>query len=286
MKITVINKDNMAAFSAMIHEEEKKRIASGQPVAALGVVDEETAIGVLTGRFGDDETFVLTNIFVVPGSRRMGAATMLLDSLLMVLPGGISVETEVFFDDRVLKTISKSDEERSALCAFLEARGFIPYTSDEMLYAIKLFDAIKGLEPYIEKCKVPAKSFAYYSPTDVKNAGLQAINMGLPIPAGGFPSEGIDNDLSSLVFKDGELKGYLIVDRFQGSHLTISGLYADNNPKRIAELFAGTLTRAMACLTDDYEIIMIPVISRDGERMVKRVFPMAKKMSEVFCLYR
>ena len=271
MKITVINKENLSAFSSMLHDEDEKRITSGLPVAALGVVDEESAIGVLTGQLSEDDTFTLTNIFVAPGARRMGAGTMLLDALLSVLGSGVSVEAEVFGTE--------------GLRDFLLSRGFDSYTPDDSLYTMSLMDAIIALEPHIAKLDKKAKSFSQFLPSDVKAAGLLAIRDGLPIPAGGFPSAGIDEDLSSLIYEDGKLGGYLIIDRFQDDHLTISGLYAEGNPKNIGMLFANTLERAENRF-DEKEIIMVPVISSQGERLLKRLFPKAKKLSEKFCLYR
>lgn len=296
MKVTVINKENLSAFSSMIYDEEKTRIEKGLPVIAIGVVEEpavgeeeEIAIGVLTGHLDDDDAFLLTNIFVVPDSRRMGAGTMLLNALLDVLQSGISVEVEVFAESveepRAFETESVEETPEDALKAFLLARGFVSYTPDSSLYAMSFMDAILALEPRVEKLGQKARSFSQYLPTEVKAAGLLALHEGLPVPAGGFPSKGIDEELSSLIYEDGKLGGYLIIDRFQNNHLTISGMYTDGKPKNIGMLFANTLYRAEHCL-DEEEIIMVPVISSRGEKLLKRVFPMARKVSENFCLYR
>ena len=303
MKVTVINKENLSAFSSMLYDEDKDRIEKGVPVIAIGVVEEpliseelyeimddiplnaipddveETAIGVLTGHFDGDDTFSLTNIFVVPGKRRMGAGTLLLDTLLEELHSGVSVETEVFGPE----SIEEPPDE--TLKGFLLAQGFVSYTPDSSLYTMSFLDAIIALEPRVKKLGQKAKSFSQYLPKDVRAAGLFAIQEGLPVPAGGFPSEGIDEDLSSLIYEDDKLGGYLIVDRFQNNHLTISGLYSDGNPKNIGMLFANTLFQAEQRIEEE-EIIMVPVISSQGERLLKRVFPEARKISENYCLYR
>ena len=276
MKVTVINRENLPAFSAMLHDEEKRRIAAGLPVIALGAADDESAIGVLTGRITDEDTFYITNIFVKQEARRAGAGSMLIDSLLEVLPGGIPVEAELFAE--------KSDDAKDSLVAFFASMGFISYIPDDTLYSITLWDAISALDPLIKKVKA-AKTLAQYSPSEIKTAGMEAIRMGLPIPADGFPSKGIDEELSSMVYEDGKLKGYLLVDRFQDQHLTISGLYADNDPKRIIELFAASLPHAMTHFGEE-EPILLPVISSKGEKLVNKLFPKAKRLSICYCLYR
>lgn len=288
MRITLIDKTNLDAFSSLLYEAERERIAAGGRVIALGLcfeetdengeVSSETAIGVLTGNFQDDDVFLINNLFVAPDYRQLGGASMLLSALWVELPDDVSVEVELY------ETAENADEIET-MKQFLAAVGFSTYHSDDTLYAMTIADACSVFAPLMGKGIKQAKSFAEYSDRDIRSAGNLAAQKNLPVPVGGFLSAGIDKELSSLSFADGVLNGYIIVDMAQGGQPTISGLYTGKNPMVIGELFMGTMGRMKKRYSDADEI-MLPVISSSGETLLKNKFPMARKVSNRYCLYR
>lgn len=278
MQVTLIDKTNLEAFSSLLYEGDRARIAAGEPMIALGLCDSDddspgVPVGVLAGEFTEEDVFFITNLYVVPGLRRCGGGKLLLNTLRDALPGGVSFETEIY-----------EDEDGEGV-SFLEATGFEMIDADDGLYSVGLNEACLVLEPLMKKGVKAAKAFCEFSSKEIRSAGNYAVQKNLPMPIGGFLSSEIDTDLSSLSFSNGTLNGYIIVDKAQGGQPTISGLYTDKNPLTIGELLMGTMNRMKSRFGED-TVIMIPTISTSGENILKRKFPMVKKVSTRYCLYR
>ena len=270
--ITFISKQNAAAFQSFILPDEYELIMQGKSVTALGLMDRKLACGALVGYFTDDITFQITSLYIAPDYRRGGGATALLDVLKGVLSYNSVIE------------VNYTKEDDDHLSDFFESCDFLSFSPEDTLYKVTLGQIMDHLKPMIRSAAEGAPCFAEYNERAIALAGNIAVGNKYPCPPDGFLSAGIDRELSTLIFDDVSLGGYLIVDRFAGGELTISGLFANNNPKVFVNLMIGSLLKAR----EEYQrntTVMIPVISELGEMMLHKLLPDAELLTIGYAYY-
>ena len=270
--ITYLTRQNAGAFKSLILPDEYNLIAQGKSVTALGLLDRGTACGALTGYYTDDITFRITSLYIVPDYRRCGGATALIDVVKSLLSYDSVIE------------ISFTFEEDDGLSAFLTYCGFLSFTPENLLYKVRLGDILDSIKPLIRSGEEDAPCFAEYDESVLRFASTIALKNHFPAPPDGFLSKGIDKELSTLLYENGSLEGYLVVDRFAGGELTISGLYTKNNPKHFASLLIGSAMKARE-VYERQTTVMLPVISEEGELLLHKLLPDAQLLTVGYALY-
>ncbi len=270
--ITFLEKSNVAAFQDFLLPDEYAQIATGKRTVALGLLTNGLAAGALTGYFSDDITFRISGIYVAMEYRRCGGATKLLTALVDELPEEVCVTAEF------------TTEDSSSLFAFFEGVGFIPFETDTAIFKTTLKEVYSAIRQYIKPGIEEALSFEEYSVKELRAAANMVEQKNLPVPTGGFLAPGIDRQASSMIMKDGEVKGYLIVERAKGEHITVSGFYTAGNPK----VFAGLIYSSSSLLRETCsgnEEIVLPVINKTAIELLKHIVPSAKQLDVAYAKY-
>ena len=111
------------AFKELIVANVYAEMEEGIPVTAIGLTDDDVPVGAVAGMLRNERVFEVRSLYVDPDHRRMGGATMLLESLKRLL------------DLRdALAVISYVEVEKGSITAFMESRECILENGLERIY--------------------------------------------------------------------------------------------------------------------------------------------------------
>ena len=134
-KISRITKEGVDSIEHMLTPEVAAAIREEQPVTALAVVEDDTAIGALGGLV-DGGFFEVTSIFVAPGRRRKGAGKALMKQIFEYAEAdGLMVRVEY----------TPSDEDVKTLEPFLMALDFVRERIIFPVYCVNKLESFKDI---------------------------------------------------------------------------------------------------------------------------------------------
>ncbi|MCD8325687.1 MAG: GNAT family N-acetyltransferase [Lachnospiraceae bacterium] len=132
INVGVIPVGNPGVFCSLLLPEAADALAAGEPLTALGLIQEEDelAVGAVAGYLIEENTSQIISLYVAPDYRRQGAGRLLMETLTGLLD---EIQTGIRIDFTVTR------KEHEDLEAFLKALGFQDDTNnDENIYLASL----------------------------------------------------------------------------------------------------------------------------------------------------
>jgi GNAT superfamily N-acetyltransferase len=127
----MIEKKDIEKFDGVLPPILMDRFQSRLPFTVIGLVDEETAAGVLAGCLTEPHVFRIMHLFVHPDHRRKGGGSLLMDSLFQILDHPESTVEFSFL-------AKEGDSESDSIGAFLQNYGFTKKEDGPRLFRIPL----------------------------------------------------------------------------------------------------------------------------------------------------
>ena len=294
MEICLIGKENCKAFAPVMTKNVYDALFKGYPLLALGLVDDDTAIGAVAG-YEKNERFYVQSLFVQKDKRRQGGGSMLLQALSDILDeeaddGNGDDENGIVDAIRISFTIT--DEESETLEQFLTAQGFIYEDHDgENIYVIPLSEAGERYRKIFRIDRLASKrtgirSFAECNEIELMAAERQARQLSGLVPEGGFLSPLIEPELSFMELgADGALKGFCVVDYSVLDMPTYAAAWSEGgNPISTGVLLFSPLRVLLDEFPDDLEdtYAAIPAVTQDSIGILKKFFPDAFPLSRTY----
>lgn len=224
MNVTPITPENLPYFKPFLLPESAQALEENLPLAAIGLVSEETGCGALTG-YLTEHYFVISSFFVAPDYRRRGGGTLMLETLKKLLKSDPEVHAIT-----VSYTITEPDHE--LLHGFLEKRGFAQESFEKAIYGITLREL--QLSPFFS----PSKSKSEYTPpkqlqpfSKVPELYIKQLDRRITLEYGRpwdtplEQAENLERDLSFAWIAHQKITAFLLLQRTGEHQLTLA--YAD-----------------------------------------------------------
>ncbi|MBO6216013.1 MAG: GNAT family N-acetyltransferase, partial [Lachnospiraceae bacterium] len=90
LKVGYIEPKEPGVFATLILPEVREAMKAGATITALGVSCGSTAIGAVCAVVSHTDTLEILSLYVAPKYRRMGAATLMMDTFHSFLPEAIN----------------------------------------------------------------------------------------------------------------------------------------------------------------------------------------------------
>ena len=265
----------VGAFGSLMLPEVRSRLEKGEPILALGVTSGKTAIAVVCGQVIDESIFDILSFYVAPDYRRQGAATLMMDTLISVLPEQIAIVTVDFvsmiMEDRTLdRFLGKYD-------------GFTKSNSVLGIYETNLKGIMDSDPVKNGRFSSGAVSFSKLSDAELTELETFAATNVLERPEEGFKSPDIFSECSILLREGKEIVGYLVADDSMGGMFTISALYyEDNDMDLLTELLCAFTDAACRNKHSKSMTIYIPAASYELGEVLSQMLPGAKNLSHSY----
>lgn len=273
MQIGLITGKELPYFASLLLLQTAEQLRAGQPVTALGLVQDQTACGAVAG-YLEGERFLITSLYVAPAYRRRGGGRLLMDTLQSL------IENESGAKEAELRFTVTTEEHRSLL-PFLNAIGYSredPYGKNIYLTTVeKTADS-----PFFAKAKKSGLCLADMD--DVELALLEKFGPkdSMRLPPRGLRSPGIDRDVSVAAVKDNRLMGLVVCDHSCCGTLTLASLWgAAGNPQLVVSL----LRSAFARVKEKYPSqtpLAFQAVTPVSVRLLKGLLPDAEPVSYIY----
>ena len=267
METTIIDRDNLQYFQTLLLPETVQKLLLGEPVFALGAVDNGRACGALSGgTIGD--SFFIDSIFVCSSCRRQGAATALLDELAR-----IAALQENLSALRCSFTISCADH--ILLADFLERHGFAFEKVPDSVVSIPL-GALSRLSFYNNT----RTSVHVYTLSELSDSMLRVLDKRLAAEGGQLLEQPLDKaplerDCSTVTVKNGAIDACLLIEKESEKLLSFS--YADaGSTIGSGSVFSGMLITSYRQVKDKYPpdtAILIQPVTLLSQALLLRLAP-------------
>ena len=265
MRIIPIRQENAESLSPLLPMEVATALKSGAPVTAFAAVEEDLAVGAISGVI-DGESFELISVYVHPDYRRKGVGGAMLQRLFKLLEGErIPVRFEYSMQDL-------DDEDGATLSSFLHGQGF--YEEDEKLPAwyIGQLGSLSIKDPHLNNDEVKILPFGEVPKEALIAASEAGRSKHAPVPEGGLISGGIDPRISSCVVVNGQVKAYIAAEGISDDFVRIPALYSEyHDPRAMMAMIA----RTAEVLNDSYKPnsrIAMLVANQVSEKLVRQLF--------------
>ena len=256
MKFSAITGSNVEGFSYVLLPEVSDAIRKGEPVGAIGLVDDKAeppaAAGAIAGIAKDGE-FQILSLFVEERYRSRGFGQMLLDIY--------TTELERFGLPQSLEFLSTS-KEHAGLEEFLERNGFEKLEPSDIMFRIRLSDIDDTGDT--EDTGLYS-SFAALPETLLKQTDDKALAEDQPLPYGGLLSRDIIRECSFGMEKNKELEAYCAVEGLSETEILISAIWCRYPVTGLEPLFLSTIRAIKAKSPPDSYIYMYVENDRTGD---------------------
>lgn len=263
MEIGLINESNLEFFQTLILPETVSAIKRGEAILALGLTENELAIGALTGYISGYE-FVITSVYVAPDYRHMGGGTMLFDTLDECLEGKTYV--------RSISFVASSDEQLALadLLSYLGYRKEIPEISSA--YSVTL----KELFSYPMFMKDVSYNLNYFDEVNdmlLKKTTARALTQSIPLPEGGLLADSIDKSASTLKVKNNEVEAFLVLENHIPGVLLLSAVWNTGNDFTVFLKMLQTSAMVVKKKYSPDTKLVMQVISEESYALMKHLIP-------------
>lgn len=279
LKTGWIDEAALPYFSPLLLPDMADALARDKAVLALGLTENEVAVGALAG-FLDGGVFYVRSLYVAPACRRRGGGHMLLQDLCRVLCS--------FFDRpvQVSAEFTVTQPEHRELMAFLEAEGFAQEADDgRNIYRTTLGAALSA--GFFQK---PGSRGSGIVPLAELSRGMllvaqkKALQAGVPLPEGGLLGETVDRELSMAYVKKQEVGAFLLFCR-EGSALAVSSLWSGSTgPAILPSLMRACAGRAAECCPDD-TVVTCQTVNDASAGIRRLLLPDAEPVSYTYSAF-
>lgn len=259
MKYSAITSSNVEGFSYVLLPEVSEAIRRGEPVGAIGLVDDKAkppaAAGAIAGIARDGE-FQILSLFVEEKYRSKGFGQMLLDIY--------TAELERFGLPQNVEFLSTS-EEHAGLEEFLERNGFESLEPAGLIVRTKLSDIDDISDDTVDTENTGNYiSFDALPETILRQADEKAHNEDLTVPPGGLLAKDVLRECSIGIEKKKELAGYSAVEVLSEQEVLISAIWCKYPVTDLEPLFSNTIRAIRAKYPPDSYIYMYVENDRTG----------------------
>lgn len=234
MRFSAINSSNVEGFSQVLLPGVYDAIRRGEPIGALGLVDDDCSVPAAAGAIAgmaEDGVFRILSLYIEEKYRSHGFGQMLLDSY--------TAETERFGLPQAIRFLSSS-EDHILLERFLEKNDFEKPEASDCIVRFRPSDIEDDKEDETEA----AKHYTAFSGLSEKTLleGNEAARLNdLPLPEGGLLSDGIIRECSIGLEKDASLEAYAVVEELSENELLLSAVWCRYPVVQLKTLFSRTI---------------------------------------------
>jgi GNAT superfamily N-acetyltransferase len=218
VKITAINKNNSAFFRSFLPAGVQDLMDADAPLTAIGLVDEETACGILTG-YAEDATFLINALYVAPDYRNRGGGIELMNALLAVLYD----ERDILY---VRANFTMTCDEHMLLIPFFEACGFEFEEEEQTIYMTMV--GLASISPFFSSANM-TNNYQILPFSELPDIYVKMFITGMPVERAT-----LDRDLSIGVVRGGAIEAGIVFDRSFDGRLTLA--YAKSGTGREAPM--------------------------------------------------
>lgn len=278
MQLGIIAAEDMAAFAPLLLPQAVEALDRGEPLTVMGIMQEDTACGALAGYVADG-CFHVVSLYVAPGYRRQGGASMMvhtMENLLWAEPDIGAMEIEF--------TTAEADNE--TLLPFLKTLQFMQEDDGgRNIYTFTLGQLKPVSLPKYSKDKEREgriRSFAQLSEDVLRAAQKRSIALGTPQPEQMLTSPQLERELSYAVVKNGRIEAYAAVDHSCCGALTLCALWiGDTNRMLLNTLLKTVIARAQETYPSQTRVAM-QTVNDQSLRLIRKLAPQARKVSYTY----
>ncbi len=278
MQLGIIANDDMWAFEPLLLPQAVEALHRGEPLTVMGIMQEDTACGALAGYVADG-CFHLISLYVAPGYRRQGGATMMMhviERLLWDEPDIGAMEI----------TFTTAEADNGTLLPFLESLQFLQEDDGgKNIYTFPLgqLKAVKQPKTVNEK-DGRVRAFSQLPEDLLRAAQKRSVALGTPQPEQTLTSPLLERELSYAVVKNGRIEAYAAVDHSCCGALTLCALWiGDTNRMLLNTLLKTVIARAQETYPPQTRVA-IQAINDQSLRLIQRLAPDAQKVSYTYRL--
>lgn len=276
MQLGIIADDDMWAFEPLLLPQAVEALDRGEPLTVMGIMQEDTACGALAGYVADG-CFHVVSLYVAPGYRRQGGATMMMHVMEQLLWDEADIGAmEVTF------TTAEADNE--TLLPFLETLQFLQEDDGgKNIYTFTLgqLKAVKQPKAVNEK-DGRVRAFSQLSEDLLRAAQKRSVALGTPQPEQTLTSPQLERELSYAVVKNGRIEAYAAVDHSCCGALTLCALWiGDTNRMLLNTLLKTVIAQAQETYPSQTRVAM-QAVNDQSLRLIRKLAPQARKVSYTY----
>lgn len=274
MHIVAISSENANAFYSLLLPESANALAAGEPITALGLIKNDTAIGAVAG-YLIKSTFHISSLYVAPDYRRIGGGWMLMSALTDLLSGyasGIEISFTIL------------QPEHRFLQIFMEAMGFFKEPDNGQAIYLTTLDKV-GTAPLFSSIKHSLGTpFSELSEKLLISTEQIASLANAPMPKDGLLSDSINPDLSAAVVEKDRILAYILFEHTQPDTLMLSALWSQStNPRTLPGLLHFSAKRLHKKFPPTTRLIL-QTINDASKNLVQALLPDAVPISYTYYL--
>ena len=268
MEVRVLERENAKFYSGLFLPQVAEEIENSEETLSLILQSGRIAVGALAGKLEED-SFVITSLYVAENYRREGGATLLFETLKEAVS---SLVTNI--------KIHYLEQEEDGLEAYLDVCGFEEEITDTRFYRIFL-EEIEGI-PLFQKdyrSSEHISSFSGLKERDLEWLSHLAEKQNSLLPPGGFLNSAIDKNLSIIYQRENEIMGYLLFDEKEGSELMLSALWADPKNPAVAVILLREAKKKMEETGKEVSSVLTEAVNERSEALLKKLLPTARQVN-------
>lgn len=272
MELGIVTSENLEVFRSLLLPESARALADGEPVTALGLVQDRVAVGACAGSI-QGERFHINSFYVAPAYRRMGGGRMLMDQL-KELTGKRASELKISF--------TATKEEHHTLIPFLESMGFVRQEDlGESIYQVTLEQVSRS--PFFRSGKTGRGTPFSQLDESVLCAGERAALVDqAPMPKGGLRAPSVDRDVSAAYVQNDVIQAYVVGDTSWSGGLCLSAVWSGSrDPMALPGLLCLALNRAVEKYPQETALV-IQAVNERSAALLAALLPEAAPISHVY----
>jgi len=273
MEIGMINRDNLEVFQTLLLPQEAEALRSGKELLALGIAEEGTACGAVSGWLKEG-WFEIRSFYVAPAYRGKGGGRLMLETLCRLLKGRTST-LEISY--------TRTREEHEAFGGFLNALGFKKEEDyGENLYRIPLGEVFRtsffsgDFQPPQD-----VKAFSELSEWTLKQAYKKQLALGTDYMPKPLTDDSLDGRMSMAIVRDNEIQAFVAFDHSCAGHLTLAWAQGGSEPNMLPTLLRSACAKARE-LYGTEELLCVQAVNQASASLVRTLLPEAEAFSETY----
>jgi len=268
LRVTAIADEDREMFLPFLTPEVGELLMSDFPLTALGLLDDETACGILTGFLESPSTFRINGLYVAPDFRRRGGAALLLQSL------GDILEPEREVTD-VVATYAETAPDIAYLTPLFESAEFAEEEGDFVLYGISLEEACKSAFFNASEDTPGSKLLPFSSIPDLSIRQLDHLfrEKNLPLLNKPLSKAPLDRDVSVGYYVGQGIPAFLLFVHHTPGVLNLAYAYTGSG-ETASHLFPSLLRKACRLAAGKYPpdtLLTIEAVSSLSASLVERI---------------
>jgi|GEM_PF-986172 len=268
LQVAAISNEDRGLFLPFLTPEVGDLLMSGFPMTALGLLDDETACGILTGFLESSSTFRINGLYVAPGFRRRGGAALLLQTL------GDLLEPELQVTD-VVASYAETSPDVALLTPLFKSAGFVEEEGDSVLYGISLGEVCKGAFFTASGDSSGSRLLPFASIPELYIRQLDHLfrRKDLPLLNKPLTKAPMDRDVSVGYYAENAIQAFILFVHHMSGVLNLAYAYTGSG-KAASRLFPSLLRKACRLAAGKYPpdtLLTIEAVNQISASLVERI---------------